>query len=89
MKTLKTGQQGFFAVGIGLALAALFGGTTAVIVTHEENKKEELATMQRMSSSQWLGTSLADAAGAQCDSQLEECAGYTDSINQIRAAQSF
>lgn len=50
MKTLKTQakQRGFFAIGIALALTALFGATTATILTLDEKEKQGIAAMQQM-----------------------------------------
>lgn len=36
----RTKQRGFFSIGIGIALAAIFAGTTAGIVTIESDDDE-------------------------------------------------
>lgn len=49
MITVKTPakQCGFFGVGIALALSAVFGATSATIVTLENGGKQETATAQQ------------------------------------------
>lgn len=49
MKTVKTPakQRGFFGIGIALVLSAIFGATSATIVTLENDGKQETAAAQQ------------------------------------------
>ena len=44
---IQVKQRGFFGIGIALGLSALFGATTATVVTLDKQEKQETAAMQQ------------------------------------------
>jgi len=71
MKTHNTqvNQRGFFAVGLGLALTALFGATAAGIVTVDKKEKQELVATQQAEAMKWVGTSLTQTPATDRDQE--------------------
>lgn len=49
MKTVKTQskQCGFFGIAFALGLSAIFGTTSAVIIKHEDDGKQEQVAVQQ------------------------------------------
>lgn len=62
MKTVKTpGKQcGFFGIGIALGLSAIFGATSATIVTLENKDNQETAAVQQKEAQQPQASSASD-----------------------------